>query len=298
MAVGEGALARYSQDGALDTTFGIRGKAVFPWFARSVAIQADGKIVVAGSMDDSAQQDFVVARYLSNGTLDSTFDGDGLAYTDFGSTTNRPTAWPSSPTDASSWQVAGATVPIRLDAGDGDDRIQVSADADMVLGSHSFISGENRLTLTKSGLSHLVKLRGIEAADLNGGISNNLLDASGFDGVTSIWGRAGNDDLRGGSGDAFIVGGPGDDVLFGGYGNDSLMGEDGNDLLNGGDGDDQLPGAERQRHSGRRLGSGYARRRSRRRSSDRWLDAGVRAIVDRHRANRSHGSLVFVITLR
>jgi uncharacterized delta-60 repeat protein len=54
--------------------------------ARAVAIQADGKIVVAGwSFTASGGRDFALARYLSNGTLDTTFSGDGTVLTDFGS---------------------------------------------------------------------------------------------------------------------------------------------------------------------------------------------------------------------
>lgn len=54
--------------------------------ARAVAIQADGKIVVTGSafMGTTPRNDIAVARYLSNGNLDTTFDGDGKAYVRFG----------------------------------------------------------------------------------------------------------------------------------------------------------------------------------------------------------------------
>ncbi|MFO1486771.1 MAG: choice-of-anchor D domain-containing protein [Verrucomicrobiaceae bacterium] len=77
------ALARYNADGTLDTTFGTGGKVTTPFagtldWARSVAIQPDGKIVAAGSSGSgSGTDDFAVARYLANGTLDTTFSGDG-----------------------------------------------------------------------------------------------------------------------------------------------------------------------------------------------------------------------------
>jgi uncharacterized delta-60 repeat protein len=76
------ALARYNSNGTLDETFGTGGKVTtgfseFDDLARAIALQADGKIVVAGEADT----DFAVARYNSNGSLDTTFDGDGRVRT-------------------------------------------------------------------------------------------------------------------------------------------------------------------------------------------------------------------------
>jgi uncharacterized delta-60 repeat protein len=77
------ALARYRSGGTLDPTFGGDGKVTtrFAWyaFAADLAIQADGKIVVVGEANDK----FALARYNRNGTLDSTFNGDGKATTAF-----------------------------------------------------------------------------------------------------------------------------------------------------------------------------------------------------------------------
>ncbi len=84
------ALARYNSDGTLDTTFGIGGKTVTDFsgsddFAYALAIQADGKIVVAGvSFNPStSENDFALARYNSDGTLDATFGIGGKTVTDF-----------------------------------------------------------------------------------------------------------------------------------------------------------------------------------------------------------------------
>lgn len=73
------AVARYFPNGKLDPTFGNNGISVTSFWsgndiARSVALQTDGKIVVAGQ---SGSQ-LAVARYNTNGQLDTTFDGDGL----------------------------------------------------------------------------------------------------------------------------------------------------------------------------------------------------------------------------
>ena len=50
--------------------------------AAAVAVQADGKIVVAGSSDGN----FALARYGADGALDPSFSGDGLVTTDLGGT--------------------------------------------------------------------------------------------------------------------------------------------------------------------------------------------------------------------
>jgi uncharacterized delta-60 repeat protein len=87
-------LVRYASDGSLDTTFGQGGKVstLFPGSnsqnIRDLAIQSDGKIVAVGYTDISyfGAQDFAVARYSAAGSLDATFDGDGIVTTHFGGT--------------------------------------------------------------------------------------------------------------------------------------------------------------------------------------------------------------------
>jgi len=84
------ALARYNSDGSLDTTFGSGGTVTTDFFgneddAFSILIQPDGKIVAVGSANDPATfYDFAAARYLSNGTIDTTFGVAGKVSTDFG----------------------------------------------------------------------------------------------------------------------------------------------------------------------------------------------------------------------
>jgi uncharacterized delta-60 repeat protein len=83
------ALARYNSNGALDASFGTGGKVTNDFGgrfggARSVALQTDGKIVAAGGLAIGLFNDFVVARYNSNGTLDTNFGTGGKVITDFG----------------------------------------------------------------------------------------------------------------------------------------------------------------------------------------------------------------------
>jgi uncharacterized delta-60 repeat protein len=83
------ALARYNPDGTLDTSFDSDGMATTDFGnydqAYSVAVQADGKILVAGSSETYPNGDFALARYNPDGTLDTTFSGDGKVTTNFGS---------------------------------------------------------------------------------------------------------------------------------------------------------------------------------------------------------------------
>jgi uncharacterized delta-60 repeat protein len=81
---------RYNSDGTLDTSFdsnaahGPFAGAVVTDFshgidkAYSVLIQSDGKIVAVGSATISGKLDFALARYNTDGTLDTTFDSTGL----------------------------------------------------------------------------------------------------------------------------------------------------------------------------------------------------------------------------
>ena len=84
------ALYRYNTDGSLDSSFGTGGK-VFTAvgsgndFAESVAIQSDGKIVVAGYSYNGSNDDFALVRYNTDGSLDTSFDSDGKVTTDVGS---------------------------------------------------------------------------------------------------------------------------------------------------------------------------------------------------------------------
>ena len=78
------ALARLLPDGSLDGTFGTDGRvntSVGDGSAGALALQADGKIVVSGHIADDTGAHLTLARYLPDGSLDGTFDGDGLVTT-------------------------------------------------------------------------------------------------------------------------------------------------------------------------------------------------------------------------
>lgn len=76
------ALARYTSSGVPDTTFDTDGIVTTSVggvadVANDVALQTDGKIVVAGSSSIGATDHFLVARYNTNGSLDTSFGAGG-----------------------------------------------------------------------------------------------------------------------------------------------------------------------------------------------------------------------------
>jgi uncharacterized delta-60 repeat protein len=87
------ALARYNDDGSLDSSFGRGGKVLTDFasgssdIAQAVVLQPDSKLVVAGLRRIIAGEryDFALARYTTTGRLDGNFGSRGRASTDFGS---------------------------------------------------------------------------------------------------------------------------------------------------------------------------------------------------------------------
>src|SRR5687768_9591926 len=79
-------------NGTLDPTFDTDGFATTNFLSldvvKAVAVQPDGKVVAVGYESTSNTFDvggnFAIARYNPNGTLDTTFSGDGKVTTDFG----------------------------------------------------------------------------------------------------------------------------------------------------------------------------------------------------------------------
>jgi uncharacterized delta-60 repeat protein len=73
---------RMTSAGAIDSTWGGGGAVVTPVGtqvdrAKSIAIQSDGKIVVAGTANSGSFDEAAFVRYSTTGTPDSSFDGDG-----------------------------------------------------------------------------------------------------------------------------------------------------------------------------------------------------------------------------
>jgi uncharacterized delta-60 repeat protein len=78
--------AQFNANGKLDTLFGVGGAVIepigFSAVASALAIQKNGKIVIAGSAYDS--RDFTIVRYDSTGTYDPEFGANGMVNTPVG----------------------------------------------------------------------------------------------------------------------------------------------------------------------------------------------------------------------
>lgn len=87
----DGALVRYKSDGSLDQNFGNGGKVIAKledpgWSSgfESIALEPDGKVLAAGCGQSEEENDFALARYRPDGSLDSSFGRKGVIVTDFG----------------------------------------------------------------------------------------------------------------------------------------------------------------------------------------------------------------------
>ncbi|KAA1424334.1 hypothetical protein [Nocardioides antri] len=86
-----GVVQRFLPSGAPDLSFGGDGEVVADFGAPTeiwgMAVQADGRIVIAGTSAvpaDADDSDLAIARYTASGALDTTFRGDGIARLDLG----------------------------------------------------------------------------------------------------------------------------------------------------------------------------------------------------------------------
>ena len=87
------AVSRFFPNGAIDSTFGTNGIVIYDVLAtlasvNSLVVQQDGKILVGGFADftgGGSNHDFIMVRFNSDGTLDNSFDLDGIVTTAFSS---------------------------------------------------------------------------------------------------------------------------------------------------------------------------------------------------------------------
>jgi uncharacterized delta-60 repeat protein len=87
------AVLRYNTNGTLDNTFSTDGIVTTSIGlsdnkAHALTLQSDGKIVVAGYYYNGSSNDFAVLRYNTDGSLDTSFDNDGISTLGFGENTN------------------------------------------------------------------------------------------------------------------------------------------------------------------------------------------------------------------
>jgi uncharacterized delta-60 repeat protein len=255
------AVARVAPDGDPDTSFGAgNGKALVGFRATSneaaqaMALQADGKILLAGTTDG----DVAVVRLQPNGGLDATFGDGGTVRVDLGGPDDIAFAMAVQPDGrivlAGETRAGGSEdmVVVRLQgdppvagsggggaAGGGGGAGGPAGSPPACLGRPATIVGTaaaDRLRGT-SRADVIVALGGADRIAALGG--DDLVCAGGGDDV--VTGGAGADVLRGESGRDHLIGGRGRDRLTGGAGADRLVGGPGRDLLTG------QPGRDRER---------------------------------------------------
>jgi uncharacterized delta-60 repeat protein len=204
-------LLRYGSDGALDATFGSGGEVILRGLtgpnqtAPAVALQSDGKVIVAGSAPGASGLDFVVQRYDTDGSLDTSFGGSGTVDTAF--------AGADAQADA---QAVGVAVP-------GDGGIVVAGTVHTASGSEFGLARYNSdgSLDTTFGTGGLVTTAfdGDATATSVSILYNGEIDVSGqsTDGsyLSAYYNRDGSQDLSG----------PSPIVWFGGFGRPITMGE-------------------------------------------------------------------------
>jgi uncharacterized delta-60 repeat protein len=153
-------LARYNADGSADSSFGQSGQVVTPFpngggMAWATALQADGKVVVAGQTlpAGGGHWAFSLLRYNTNGSLDTTFGSGGIVAT------------PNGTGDSKAWGVAiqpdgriVAAGSVQAAAGSGDwnfmtARYLAGPEVGTFTSSAAAVTAGSGLTLTASNLS-------------------------------------------------------------------------------------------------------------------------------------------------
>jgi uncharacterized delta-60 repeat protein len=83
------AALRLNRNGTLDNSFGVKGKVTTDFSpttgetSNAITLQPDGKIILSGTISNDSLQNFALARYNPNGSLDSNFGINGKVTTDF-----------------------------------------------------------------------------------------------------------------------------------------------------------------------------------------------------------------------
>lgn len=219
--LGDAAVWRLNADGTRDASFGVNGERLIDSgdeeYANALAIAPDGKIVVTGAT--TSDLNAVVYRLNADGSLDSSFDGDGkLIVTNGGDEDARGVALQSD---------GGIVVA-------GETSINQDVFAFRLKGADDPTppAGTPTPPPDRKCLGNPVTLVGTNGAD-------RLRGTAGRDVIAAL---AGNDRVSGLGGNDLVCGGSGNDVLIGGAGKDRLLGQSGRDTLRGGSGRDRLEG--------------------------------------------------------
>jgi uncharacterized delta-60 repeat protein len=267
------AVARLTAEGALAPSFDGDGRMTsgLPGSdsARALAVQPDGRIVVAGVFRPTAfLQHMFVARIGVDGSLDATFADDGttsvesvkrrtdaaaeavLLQPDGGIVVAGASGGPSNMTAArltpdgsvDAGFGAGGRVSLRFGASSSAEAAALAPDGGIVLAGSLQLPGATDTALARlEGGGALVPARcaGQRATLVGTPGRDDLRGTPGRDVVAAL---GGNDTAAGLDGNDLICLGPGKDRGLGGPGNDRIFGDAGADRVAGGSGADRLQG--------------------------------------------------------
>ncbi len=218
-------VVRFSAGSTLDTTFNGSGTRNIAFsgldsgIPRAIAVQADGRILVAGlvkSTNQAHRTEFGLTRLNATGSADLSFSGDAMQQTSFG---------------------AGEAIATAMLLQAADGRI-------VAAGTFSIFNSSGALVARDGAVArlHAITCNNLNATRVGTSGANAIIGTASAD---VIHGMDGNDTISGGSGNDSLCGGSGDDQLLGDTGSDTLFGEVGVDNMNGGDGADIcVPGSK------------------------------------------------------
>jgi uncharacterized delta-60 repeat protein len=262
-------------DGTLDDRFGVGGLVTTSFFGdddipSAVKLQPDGAILVAGLTataggDDSIDEDYALARYLPDGTLDAGFGSGGVVTTDINGDNDGASALalqpdgrivvagiealvrylPDGPVIPPTVAITGGRCPAH-DQVSGIISLRVDPAEATVTATSSNQTLVPDANLIVSGTGQDRELRITAAPELSG-TATVTVRAEGDDGTGSLAievavGTARPDTLPGGDGHDLLFGREQADTLTGLGGTDLLCGGNGTDHLDGGDHDDGIFG--------------------------------------------------------
>jgi uncharacterized delta-60 repeat protein len=251
------AVERLTKDLQPDPSFGTAGHALIDLggsdTAQAIAVQPDGKIILAGTTSSGKTSQFAVVRLQPNGTLDSTFGKGGKAIVN---------VFPGSQQAANAVALTSdgrIVVAGQIGFGASADLLTVRLQGDSGAGGSGGGAGAgsgggsgggpgarsvprcqgHKATIVGNNAKN--KLNGTKRADVIVGLGGND-SINGGGGNDIICAGGGNDRVNGGAGNDHLDGGAGNDNLSGAAGKDSLTGDSGNDRMDGGGGNDSLTG--------------------------------------------------------
>lgn len=156
-------VARYEKTGRLDSSFGKGGKATIEFSGcgydrvNAIALQPDGKIIVAGRADENSERSpGVISRLKSDGSVDTTFGGSGKVTLNFLGHQNQLNAIAGQPDGkavVAGWAGRGAGLPnvLALARYNSDGRLDASFGKDgMITNDFSGRGGEARAIALQS----------------------------------------------------------------------------------------------------------------------------------------------------